>query len=106
MAMYNLDLLSNNDVAEDWEEGKHGWKGRRTVNDEKGDMVDFEAVREIPHSRAPVVGVRYNDDFVSSINELGRELVDMTFDSARLGEEEIANHGDIVRHGDRLERPC
>ena len=106
MAMYNLDLLSNDDIAEDWEEGEHGWKGRCAVDDEKGDMVDFEAVREIPHSRAPVVGVRYNDDFVSSIDELGGELVDMTFDSARLGEEEIADHGDIVRHSDRSERPC
>ena len=106
MTMYNLDLLSNDDIAEDWEEGEDGGKGRCTVDDEKGDVVDFEAVREIPHSSAPVVSVRYNDDFVSSIDELGGELVDMTFDSARLGEEEIADHGDIVRHCDRLERPC
>ena len=106
MAMYNLDLLSNDDIAEDWKEGEYGWKGRCAVDDEKGDMVDFEAVREIPHSRAPFVGVRYNDDFVSSIDELRGELVDMTFDSARLGEEEIADHGDIVRHSDRSERPC
>jgi len=106
MAMYNLDLLSNDDIAEDWEEGEHSWKGRCAVDDEKGDVVDFEAVGKIPHSRAPLVGVRYNDDFVSSIDELGGKLVDMTFDSARLREEEIADHGDIVWHSDRSERPC
>ena len=106
MAMYNLDLLSNDDIAEDWKEGEYGWKGRCTVDDEKGDMVYFKAVREISHSRAPVVGVRYNNNFVSSIDELGGELVDMAFDSARLRKEEIADHGDIVWHGDRSERPC
>lgn len=36
--------------------------------------------------------------FVAAINELRGDLVDVTFDSSWLGKEEVANHGNIVRH--------
>ena len=41
-----------------------------------------------------------DDDFVSSIDELGGQLVDVAFDSSWLWEEEVADHSDIVRHSD------
>jgi hypothetical protein len=106
MAMYNLDLFSNDDVAKDGEEGEDGRKGGFAVDDEKRDMVDFEAIREIAHASSPFVCVRYDDDFVSSVDELGGELVDVTLDSSGLGEEEVADHGDIIWHCGELERSC
>lgn len=98
MSMYNLDLLSNDDIPEDGEEREDGGKGGCAVNDEKRDMVDLEAIREISHAGSPIICMRYNYDFVSSVDELGRELVDVAFYSTGLGKEEIADHCDIVRH--------
>jgi hypothetical protein len=69
--MNNLDLFSNENVSEDWKAGEDGWKCGSTVNDEKWDMVDFEAICEISYTRSSFVCVRYNYDFVSSIDELG-----------------------------------
>lgn len=87
MAMHDLDLFSNDDIPKDWEEGEDGGKGSCAVDDEKWDMVDFEAIREISHPRSPIVGVCYDDDFVSSIDKLCGELVDVAFYSSGLWEE-------------------
>jgi hypothetical protein len=43
--------------------------------------------------------VRDNYDLVASVDELRGELVDVAFDSSWLGEEEVADHRNIVRHG-------
>ena len=61
-------------------------------------MVDFETVREIPDTRSSLIGMGDDDDFVAAIDELGRELIDVAFNAAGLGEEEVADHGDVVRH--------
>ena len=61
-------------------------------------MVDFEAVCEIADAGAAFVGVGDDDDFVAAVDELGGELVDVGFNAAGLGEEEVADHGDVVRH--------
>ena len=61
-------------------------------------MVDFEAVGEIADAGAAFVGVGDDDDFVAAVDELGGELVDVAFNAAGLGEEEVADHGDVVRH--------
>ena len=98
MSMHNLDLLPNDDVPKDWKERKDGGECGGTVDDEKWDMVDFETIGEIADTCPSFVGVCYDDHFVSSIDELRGELVDVTFDSTRLGEEEIADHRDLVRH--------
>jgi len=63
-------------------------------------VVDLEAIREISHSSSALVCMRDNDDLVASVDELRGELVDVTFDSPWLGEEEVADHSDIVRHGE------
>lgn len=39
-----------------------------------------------------------DDDLVAAVDELGGELVNMGFDAARLWEEEVADHGDVVGH--------
>ena len=61
-------------------------------------MVDLEAVGEIADAGAAFVGVGDDDDFVAAVDELGGELVDVAFNAAGLGEEEVADHGDVVRH--------
>jgi hypothetical protein len=63
-------------------------------------MVDLEAIRKVSYSCPSFVCVGYDYNLVSSIDELRGELVNMTFDSSGLREEEVADHGDIIRHGD------
>jgi hypothetical protein len=106
MAMYNRDLFSNKDVSEDWKAGEDSWEGSCAVDDKKRDVVDLEAIREISYAGSPLVCMCYDYDFVSSIDEFGGELVDVTFDSSRLGKEEIADHGNIVRHCGGLRTLC
>lgn len=60
-------------------------------------MVDFQPVGEIPNAGPPFVGVRDDDYFVPAVDQLGGELVDVRFDAAGLGKEEVADHGDAVR---------
>jgi hypothetical protein len=48
-----------------------------------------------------------NDDYLmAAIDELGGELVDVAFNAAGLGKEEVADHGDVVRHLERPEFGC
>jgi hypothetical protein len=68
-------------------------------------MIDFESVGEISYACSALVCVCYNYDFMSSIDEFGRELVDVAFYSSGLGKEEIADHCDIVRHCGESNRP-
>ena len=72
MSMNDLDLFSNDDIPKDWEEGEDGRKGSFAIDDEKGYMVDFETIGQVMDARSTFVGVRNNNDFVSSINELLR----------------------------------
>jgi hypothetical protein len=105
MAMYNLNLLSNDNIPEDGEEREDGWEGRCSIDDEKWNVVDFEAIRQISHSSPPVVCMSDDYDLVPSINELRRQLVDVRFDSSGLGKEEIADHRNVVRHGGQTKMP-
>lgn len=94
----DLDLLSDDNVAEDREEGEDRGKGALSVDNEKRDMVDLQAVREIAYPCPPFVRVCDDDDLVSAIDQLRRQLVDVAFDAARLREEEVTDHGDVVGH--------
>ena len=61
-------------------------------------MVDLEAIGKVPNTSPPFIGMGDDDDFMATVDELGRELVDVAFNAAGLGKKEIADHGDIVRH--------
>ena len=98
MAMHNLNLLSDNDVAKDGKEGKHSGESSLSVDDKEGDMVDLEAVGEVADTGAPFVSMGDDDDFMAAVDQFCRELVDVAFHPARLGEEEVADHGDVERH--------
>ena len=69
-------------------------------------MIYFEAISQVSNACAALVCVRDNDDLVATIDEFGRELIDVTLDPPRLREEEVAHHGDIIRHVEGLlQRP-
>jgi hypothetical protein len=69
MPMYNLNLLTDHDIAEDGEEGEDGREGGFAVDGPEGDVVGLEAIGEISHTCSARVGVRDDDDFVAAINE-------------------------------------
>lgn len=96
VAVDNLNLLPDADVAQDGEEGEDGGKGGSAVDDEKGHVVDLDAIVEVADALAVVVGVGDDDDLVPAVDELAGELVDVRLDSSGLREEEVADHGDVV----------
>lgn len=104
MAVYNVDLFTDDDVPEDREEGEDGRKACRAVDDEEGHVVDLEPVGEVADPLPIVVCVSNDHDLVTPVDEPLGQLVDVALDSSWLWEEEVADHGDIVRwlrHGDR-----
>lgn len=68
MAMYDFNLLPDNDVSEGWEERKDGRKRCGAVYNEEGHMVDFQAIREVAHASSTFIGMRYNDNLVAPID--------------------------------------
>lgn len=61
-------------------------------------MIHFETIRQIPDTCSPFVGMSNDDDFVTAIDELSRELINVAFNASRLGEKEVADHSNMVRH--------
>lgn len=96
--MHDFDLLSYNDISEYWKEGEDSGKSSFSIDDKKRYMVDLEAIRKISNTSPPFVGMSDNDNLMASINKLGRKLVDVAFNAAGLGEKEVADHGNVVRH--------
>ena len=105
MPMHNLNLLSKYDIPKDREEGKDSRESSFPVDDKERHMIDLEAVGQISNTRSPFIRVGDDDDFVATVDELGGELVDVAFNTAGLGEEEVADHGDVVRHFRIFEGP-
>ena len=101
VAMHNLNLLAYNDISENGEEREDGWKAGGAIHDQKRDMVDLEAIREVPYAGSSFVGVGNDNNFVSPVDEFGRQLVDVALDAAGLREEEVADHSNVVWHFDR-----
>ena len=105
--MHDFDLLPDDDIAEDGEEGEDSWEGCRPVDDEEWNVIDLDAVCEISHAGSTLVGVGYDNDLVAAVHELCGQLVDVALDSSRLRVEEIADHSDVIRapHLDRFSSP-
>jgi hypothetical protein len=100
MTVHDLDLLSKDNVSENREKRKDSREGRFSVYNQEWDMIDLETIGKIPHACSAFVGVCNYYNLMAAIDELGRELVDVTFNAAGLGEKEVADHGDVVRHLD------
>jgi hypothetical protein len=77
MAVHNFNLLADADVAEDGEEGEDGRESCLAVDGPEGDVVDLEAVCEVPYPRATGIGVSDDDHLVAAIDEFLAELVDI-----------------------------
>lgn len=69
MAVHDLYPFAYYDVAKDGKEGEDGRKGRLAVDDEEGDVVDFEAIGQVPHACSASVGMCDDDDLVSAVDE-------------------------------------
>jgi hypothetical protein len=50
MAVHYLDALANDDVPENGEEGEDGRERGFSVDDQKRDVVDFEAIRKVSYT--------------------------------------------------------
>jgi hypothetical protein len=98
MSMHYLDFLPDYDVPKYWKEGEDRWHCRLSINDEKRDMIYFEAIRKVVNSCTIFVGMGDYDDLVAAVDELCGELIDVAFNSSWLGKEEVADHGNVVRH--------
>lgn len=96
--MHDLYLLPDDNIPEHWEEGKDRGEAGGAIDDQERNVVDFEAIGEVPHTRSPFICMRYNYYFVPPIDKLASQLVDMTLDASRLRKEPIADQGDIVGH--------
>lgn len=97
MTVYYVDLLPNDNVAEYREKRENGRKRGRAIDDEERHVVNFEAVGQVADAGSILIRVRYDYHLVASINKSLRQLIYVTFDASWLGEEEIADHSDIVR---------
>ena len=96
MTMNDIDSFPQDDIPKHREEGEHGREGGASVDDEEGHVVDFQAVGEVSNTCSPFVGVCDDDYFVAPVDQFRGELVDVRFDAAGLGKEEVADHGDAV----------
>ena len=65
--MNYLNLLPYDDIPKYWKEGKDGRKGCFKVYDKEGNMVDFESICEIAYTSPAVVGMSYDDYFMTTV---------------------------------------
>lgn len=70
MAVDNLDLLADDDVAEYREEGEDSRHRRFAVNDEERDVVDLQSIGEVAHPGSSLVRMGDDDDFMAAVDEL------------------------------------
>lgn len=75
VAMHNLNLLTDDNIAEDRKEGKDSREGGLAVDDEERDMVDLESVGQVADSRPAFVCMGDDYHLVSAINEFLSESV-------------------------------
>ena len=75
MAVYYLDLLPDNDVAEDGKEREDCWKCCFAVDHEERHMIDFQPVGKVSYSPTTLVAVCDNYDFVAPVYELLRRRI-------------------------------
>ena len=78
MAMDNLDLLPNDNVAEYGEKGEHGREGSFAVDNEERNVIDLESVGEVSDSRSALVCMSDDNDFMSAIDQFLGNCQNMT----------------------------
>ena len=68
MSMHNLHFFPDNDVAKDGEERENRGKGGFAIDDEEWDVINFDAICQIPYPCSVCVGMREHDDLVPTID--------------------------------------
>lgn len=69
MAVYNIDVLPDHNIAEYGEEREDGGEGRFAINDEEWDVIDLETISEVANPGPPFVCMCNDNDFVASVYE-------------------------------------
>ena len=72
MTMNNLNLLSNDDVPEDGEEGEDCRHRGFSVDDQEWDMIDLESICEVVYSCPSLVGMSDHHYLVTPVYQLRR----------------------------------
>jgi len=67
--MDDFNLLSNDNVAEYGKEREDRWEGSFPVNDEEGDMVDFQPIGKVSYTSSSFVGVGDYYYFMPSVDK-------------------------------------
>ena len=98
MTVYNADLFSYDNVAEQRKERKYGWKSTFAIYYKERYMVDFQAICKVPNTRSAFVCMSDDYHFVATVDQLSGKLVDVALDSSWLRIEEVAHHSDVVWH--------
>lgn len=71
VAVHNLDLLTNENLAQQWKRAEDGRESGRAVNHPMREMVDLDTVRQIAYATAAriVVGMCDDDDIMATVDE-------------------------------------
>lgn len=75
MAVDNLDFLADHNIAKNGKEGEDGREGCLAIDDEEGDMVDFQPVGQVAHTTATLISMSNYYNFVATVDELLRRAV-------------------------------
>ena len=69
MTMYDLYLLADEDLSQDWEGAEYSRKSRASIDDPVRQMVDLDAVRKVPDTctRRGVVGMGDNNHTMAAV---------------------------------------
>lgn len=67
--MHDLYLFTDHDIPKEGEEGENCRHCRLAINDEEGDVVDFEAIGKISNSSPPFICMSDNNDFVTAVDQ-------------------------------------
>ncbi len=98
VSMYYFDFFSECDIAKYREERKDCGECGLAVYYEKRDVIDLETIGEVSYSCTAPIRMSNDDHFVAAVDQLCGQLVDVTLNSSWLREEEVADHGDVIRH--------
>jgi hypothetical protein len=69
VSMYNVNLLSNDDIPEYGEERENGRECCFAVDNEEGNVVDLQSIGKVTDSGASFVCMCDDDYFVSSVDK-------------------------------------
>ena len=71
MPVHNLNLFPQNDITEDGKEGEDGGKSAFSVDDQKGNVINFESICEVSDACPTLVGMGDDHDLMATVNEFG-----------------------------------